>query len=441
MFRRTIFAAAAAMMAMTATASMAQEKPIVFVHGDSDTAGLWMVQMWRFESNGYPRDLLSAVDLKHPQARSDDTKEEENRSSTTEVASELAAEVARSLIANKAEKVDLVGNSRGCSTIRNYLKNGGGKYVTDTAVLTGCVYHGVFNFPDAAQGSEYNGMGAFLTQLNAGSEVEDGVKTFTIRSEKYDLYNQPKGDYIGMAGKDIGGSNTGPELKGATNTVLPGLVDHRGTAYTPAAFKVMYKAVTGKEPETTDIKKEDAPVLNGKVSGFANKAPTNIPLAGAKVQIFKTDPKTGERQGEAAYTKTVGADGMWGPFTADPDQTYEFVIDADGYPTQHIYRSPFPRSSNVVSLRLYPKEGPELEAKESVGMMRPRGYLGAERDTVTFNGDKADVPAGEVPHVWKVFKTFDNTETHTVVGTVNDETIAARTWPNDDNNVWIELTY
>ncbi len=434
-------AAAVGIAALTATAAHAADTPVVFVHGDSDNAGLWMVQIWRFESNGYKRELLDPVDLKHPQARSDDTVPEENRSSTTDVASELAGDVARVLITTKAPKVDFVGNSRGCSTIRNYLKNGGGKYIADTVVYAGCVYHGVFNFPDAAKGSEYNGMGTFLTQLNSGPEVEDGVKTFTIRSEKYDLYNQPKGDYIGMAGKDIGGKYTGPELKGATNIVLPGVVDHRGTAYSPDAFKVMYKAITGKDPATTAITPEDHPVLNGKVSGWVNKSPTNVPLAGAKVEIFKTDPKTGERIGEAVHSKTVGEDGMWGPFTADPEQTYEFVVTAEGYPVQHIYRSPFPRGSDYINLRLYPQEGPEIGSKSHVGMMRPRGYIGADRDTVTFNGEKADVPPGEVPHVWKVFKTFDDTKPRTVVGELDGEKIAARTWPSDGNNVWIELTY
>jgi len=434
-------AAAVGMAILGATAAWAADRPIVFVHGDSDTAALWMVQIWRFESNGYPRDLLDAVDLKHPQARKDDGAPEENRSSTTDVASELAGDVARVLITTKAPKVDLVGNSRGCSTIRNYLKNGGGKYVADTAVLAGCVYHGVFNFANAALGSEYNGKGHFLTQLNSGSEVEDGVKTFTIRSGKYDLCNQPKGDYIGMAGKDIGGSYLGPELKGATNIVLPGIVDHRGTAYSPAAFKVIYKAITGKDPATMEITPETAPVLDGKVSGWDNDAPTNVPLADARVQIFKTNPKTGEREGAAVHDKTVGANGMWGPFTADPKQTYEFVITAKGYPVQHIYRSPFPRGSKYVNLRLYPKEGPDAKAPSGIGMMRPRGYMGAERDTVTFNGEKADLPPGAVPHIWKVYKTFGDTEPHTVVGSFDGETIAARTWPNDHNTVWIELTY
>ncbi len=56
--------------------------PIVFVHGDSDAAGIWQTAIWRFESNGYPRDRLFAINFTDPQARDDDTVAQANRSST-----------------------------------------------------------------------------------------------------------------------------------------------------------------------------------------------------------------------------------------------------------------------------------------------------------------------------------------------------------------------
>ena len=43
--------------------SLEQEPPIVFVHGNGDTAALWMTTIWRFETNGWPRERLFAVDL------------------------------------------------------------------------------------------------------------------------------------------------------------------------------------------------------------------------------------------------------------------------------------------------------------------------------------------------------------------------------------------
>ena len=57
--------------------------PIVFVHGDSDAAAIWQTTIWRFESNGYPRDRLFPISFTDPQARDDDTASlKPNRSST-----------------------------------------------------------------------------------------------------------------------------------------------------------------------------------------------------------------------------------------------------------------------------------------------------------------------------------------------------------------------
>ncbi len=37
-----------------------ERPPIVFVHGNGDTAALWLTTVWRFESNGWPRERLHA---------------------------------------------------------------------------------------------------------------------------------------------------------------------------------------------------------------------------------------------------------------------------------------------------------------------------------------------------------------------------------------------
>ena len=43
--------------------------PIVFVHGNGDHAALWMTALWRFESNGYPRERMHAFNFTDPLAR------------------------------------------------------------------------------------------------------------------------------------------------------------------------------------------------------------------------------------------------------------------------------------------------------------------------------------------------------------------------------------
>src|SRR5690348_17030730 len=76
----------------------AEPLPIVFVHGNGDSAALWSTTLWRFESNGYDPKLLWAIDFAHPTARSDDTKPQPNRSSTVDQAADLSAFVARVLV-------------------------------------------------------------------------------------------------------------------------------------------------------------------------------------------------------------------------------------------------------------------------------------------------------------------------------------------------------
>ena len=67
--------------------------PIVFVHGNGDTAALWTTTIWRFESNGYDRNLLHAIDFRYPLARNEEAKAQPLRSSAAEAMRELAAKV------------------------------------------------------------------------------------------------------------------------------------------------------------------------------------------------------------------------------------------------------------------------------------------------------------------------------------------------------------
>ncbi len=81
--RRLLLAAAAAGTASLAACatrpSPTDMPPIVFVPGNGDTAALWMTTIWRFESNGWPRERLHAIDMPYPLARDDDAKEQPGR--------------------------------------------------------------------------------------------------------------------------------------------------------------------------------------------------------------------------------------------------------------------------------------------------------------------------------------------------------------------------
>ena len=420
--------------------------PIVFVHGNGDTAALWTTTLWRFESNGWPRERLYAIDVPYPLARDDDTKEQPGRTSTTENMRHLAGEVDKVLRATGANQVVLMGNSRGGNSIRQYIESGGGAAKVSHAILAGTPNHGVLADIKVRPGGEFNGAGAFLTGLNApkgpnGDEVTPGVRWMTIRSDVNDKFAQPDGAWIGSKGTPTNVTFAGPELKGATNVVLPG-IDHRETAYSPQAFEAAYRFITGRAPATTSITAQDRIVLDGKVSGLGlNNAAgggnfvNNLPLVGAAVEVYATDPASGERRGGAAHRKTIGADGRWGPFEAKPGTPYEFVIAAPGFSTTHIYRSPFPRSSDIVNLRTERIADADKTALAVVTLTRPRGYFTLPQDRISLDGA---APPGIVPGVGGAAQAkllLKDSATRAVAGEYNGERIVGRAWPAAENHV------
>jgi pimeloyl-ACP methyl ester carboxylesterase len=418
------------------------QRPIVFVHGNGDTAGLWITTIWRFESNGYPRELLHAVDLRHPLARSVDDKPQAGRSSTSDVMMQLADEVGRIRQRTGADKVVLVAQSRGGNTVRNYLKNGNGSPYVDAVVLCGAVNHGVIVSDQHLVGSEFNGASAFMKDLNATpGEVLAGVRFMTIRSDTNDKFAQPDGRFIGLPNVATGLGYDAPELKGATNVVLAG-VDHRETGYAPTAFEAMYRFITGGEPKTLDIVRDTQVVLDGKISGFESGAPTNVGMSGATLTIFRVSPETGERLGSAVHRKVTTDDGLWGPFRAASDAYYEFVLEVPGHPITHIYRSPFPRSSSVVHLRPQVLSKEDADAGAVIYMTRPRGYLGVGRDKILLDGAPPSGLVPGVPIMSSARLPLPTEPQRSVAGRFNDEQIVVRTWPRQDNHVSvIELTY
>lgn len=424
------------------TAANAEVPPILFVHGNGDCDALWMTTLWRMESNGIARDRMLAINFTDPTARNDDTVEQANRSSTEDQRRELAAAIAELKRRTGAARVALVGSSRGGNAIRNVVKNGGAGDVSH-AVLCGTPNHGVFALDDLL-GSEFNGRGAFLRGLNEGeSEVTPGVAFLTLRSDGMDKYAQADGRFVGKPGVPTGITAEGPELKGATNLVL-GTLDHRETAFHPRAFREIYKFIAGREPARIAVVPDRSVRLSGLVTGTPGGVPTNRPVAGATVEVFHVDRDSGERKGDVVHRSMTPADGRWGPAEVDSASPLEIVMTSPDAPTTHFYRSPFPRSSDVVHLRAARPFGPEdKDAGAVVIMSRPRGYFGLPRDIVLFDGkEPADVKPG-VPTDAAATLRFPASEVgRNVVAQFNEERIVARAWPASGNRIAVaELTY
>src|ERR1700730_562914 len=267
--------------------------PIVFVHGNGDHAALWITTLWRFESNGYPRERMHAFNFTDPLARADDAVAEKGRSSTEDQLRELTAAIKAVRERMGAPRVALVASSRGGYAVRNFIQNGGAAEVSH-AVFCGVPNKGVFNW-EANPGSEFNGRAPFLQRLNGGErDVVAGTAFLTLRSDGNDKYAQPDGKFVGKPGVPTGITFEGPELRGATNLVL-GALDHRETAFHSRAFAEMHKFIAGREPEKLSIAPEPQPVLDGLVTGLPGGTPTNRPLAAAIVEVYRVSPQTGGR--------------------------------------------------------------------------------------------------------------------------------------------------
>lgn len=413
------------------------DEPILFVHGNGDTAALWHTTLWRFASNGYDEKRLYTLDLPYPQGRTEEAKPEDGRSSVAEYTQAVADKVDAILKESGAPRVVLVGNSRGGYPIRNYIKFGGGDKTVSKAILGGVPNHGVWA-SELRVGSEFNGAGSFLAKLNApdasGNETTAGVDFLTLRSDRFDKYAQPTGEWIGQPDQPTHVGFDSPALRGAQNQILPNR-DHREVSFHPEAFKATYRFIVGKDPARTDIVAEEKVVLDGQISRLQGNDVTNLPLAGAHLVIYQVDPTTGRRI-EKRHEKTVAQDGRWGPFTAKPDARYEFVISAEGYAITHFYRSAFPRSSSIIHMRPARLAAADKDAGSVISMTRPRGYFWVGRDAMSFDGKTP--PPGLPPAfpglaVSKI--KLPPGEPRTVFAEFNNERIATQSWPASQNHI------
>jgi hypothetical protein len=309
-------------------------------------------------------------------------------------------------------------------------------------VLCGVPNHGVFDWDDSL-GNEFNGRGPFLRGLNEGeSEVTPGTAFLTLRSDGIDKYAQADGRFVGKPGTPTGITAEGPALKGATNLVL-GAVDHRETAFHPRAFREIYKFIAGREPDRIAITPEADVKLSGLVTGTPGGVQTNRPVAGASVEVYRVSAETGERAGGPIHASQTAADGRWGPAQVDPAWYLEIVLASADSTTTHFYRSPFPRTSEIVHLRAArPLGSADAGAGAVVLMSRLRGYFGLPRDVVLFDGkEPSDVKPGVPTDSVSTLRLPATDIGRPVLALFNQERIVARAWPASENRISIaELT-
>lgn len=377
--------------------------PIVFVHGHGESAATWQDLVWRFESNGWPRDRLFALQQPYPLARDDDAKPQPGRSSDAEQLAFVKTEVQRVLTQTGAKQLVLVGRGRGALAVRNYILSGGGEQT---------VSHAVFAQPDARW---------------PGSKTPLALK-----------------DYDSAA------------LKEVKSLVLP-LSGQRDGAFSPAMFAASYTFLTGTPPASTAIWPQMDLVLDGVVTGMGVQSDerasassdfyNNLPVPKARVEVYGISASSGLRSSGVLYEKAVGADGRWGPFRAQQGESYEFVVRAPGYAVTHIYRSPFPRTSQLVNLKAGRIADADLPAFSVVTLERLGGNLDPTVNHVAFDGQSPPpgVPAdgagatGLTPVPTSAKITLNKLQSRALAAEIHVdgriERVVGRTWPAKESQL------
>jgi triacylglycerol lipase len=376
--------------------------PVVFVHGEGDSANYWQDMVWRFESNGWPRHLLFALQQPYPLAREPDAEMQPGRSSDAEHLEFLKEQVNQVLATTGAKQVILFGHGRGSYAIRNYLLNAGGDQT---------VSHAVLSWPDGP----WPGARGKLTLSDYDSAALKGVKTL--------LFSR---------------------------------VEQLDGAFSVAQFEESFRFITGQTPKSPAIWPQFELVLNGLVTGMGfapgeRASPgshfyNNLPVPKATVEVYAVELGTGLRIGSAVYKKAVGADGRWGPFLAEQGTAYEFVVKAPSYAVTHIYRSPFSRGSNLVHLKAGRIADADLPAFSIVEMRRTRGFLHPGLNHLAFDGQTPPpgVPVTFMATVNTSKITLNKWQNRAIAAEIHTDTIdrvVGRTWPAKESHVVVlELT-
>jgi pimeloyl-ACP methyl ester carboxylesterase len=287
--------AATFVVSAPALAQSVEARPIVFVHGAAGSGAQYETQSRRFDSNGYPEGYVRAFEYDSSFATN----------TFAQVVERLDAFIDGIREELEVDQVNLVGHSLGTFVSNTYLSNSA----------------------RAAKIARYIG-------IDGSSNASCGVA-----SDNLDCMGIWQGT---NATGNVGGNNV--RLSPQT---------HVQVATSAESFAAQYQFVTGEEPRTTFVLPE--PPGQVEISGRTVEFPQNLGAAGASVEVWEIERRTGARKdSEPLATVRLGDDGTWGPVAVNGQQAYELLVVRDGFPDHHFYFQPWLRSSSLVRMNVAP---------------------------------------------------------------------------------------
>ncbi|MDY7083220.1 MAG: hypothetical protein SXQ77_12645, partial [Halobacteria archaeon] len=192
-----------------------------------------------------------------------------------------------------------------------------------------------------------------------------------------------------------GHRTTNLNIRGAKNVHFNDKT-HVQVATSEDTFEVMYKFLTGEEPETKKIVQEPADEVT--VEGRAQQFLINEAIPNATLDIYEIDPDTGERLSEEPIASPdVDENGFFGPIDLNADAYHEFVGSQTGTDQKHhFYRFPPIRSNQFFrGLSSIPGTGLDRLIKKDgnhMALILPRdkeywGNQGENNDKLSINGE------------------------------------------------------
>ncbi len=268
------------------------------------------------------------------------------------------------------------------------------------------------------------------------TDVVEGTAFLTLRSDGNDKFAQPDGRFVAVRALRPASMRRPDPARGDQHRPRPARPS-REVAFHPRAFREIHRFIAGTEPSTLAVPAEAQVRLSGLVTGNPGGVPTNRPVEGAKVTVFRVDPATAERRGEALLDITTAADGRWGPVTVAPTDALEFVLCRAGR-ARHPH---LPLGLPALLQRRPSAPGPAADGRRPrrgavVLMTRPRGYFGIPRDVVLLDGrEPADVTKGVATDATTTLRLPAAEIGRPVAGLFNEERVVARAWSVAENRI------